>query len=115
MAKSWAVGFYHSARWAQARREAWIRDKGLCIECLKRGRIVPAEIVHHKVPLTPTNISNPAIATDLGNLECVCRECHSRLHGFTTSCTRQGLAFDAYGNLVEVGDDAPTLRLDDSY
>jgi len=43
--------------------------------------MTPAEIVHHKIELTPDNIDNPKITLGFDNLEAVCRECHSSIHG----------------------------------
>ena len=40
----------------------------------------PAAIVHHKIELTPDNISNPDITLGFDNLEAVCRECHAKIH-----------------------------------
>ncbi|MBQ9317421.1 MAG: HNH endonuclease [Atopobiaceae bacterium] len=102
MAKDFSRHIYHSRQWERARDDAWARDHGLCQECAKRGRVTAAEIVHHITELTPLNVGDPAIAYGLDNLECVCRECHSRLHGYTKGCTREGFAFDAYGNLMPV-------------
>ena len=42
--------------------------------------MTPAEIVHHKIELTPDNIDNPLITLDFSNLEAVCRECHAQIH-----------------------------------
>jgi 5-methylcytosine-specific restriction endonuclease McrA len=53
----------------------------LCEDCLAAGRYTPAEIVHHRIELTPENISNPAITMDFSNLKAVCRECHLKEHG----------------------------------
>ena len=52
----------------------------LCERCLRNGLVVPAEIVHHKIELTPNNINNPDITLSYDNLEAVCRECHSDIH-----------------------------------
>ena len=52
----------------------------LCERCLKNGILKPAEIVHHKVELTPDNIDNPNITLGFNNLEAVCRDCHAQIH-----------------------------------
>lgn len=54
---------------------------GLCEDCLANGIYTPAEIVHHKVELTPENIKDPSIALSWSNLKAVCRECHAIEHG----------------------------------
>lgn len=56
------------------------RDARLCVDCLKKNRITPAEEVHHITELTQENINNPAISLNLDNLVCLCRECHQARH-----------------------------------
>lgn len=105
MAKSFSTAFYHSAEWAAAREAALTRDAYLCQHCLKRGRITPATMVHHIVELTPENIGDPRIATDPRNLVSLCDLCHKKAHGWVRDgATREGLAFDADGNLVALQD-----------
>ena len=80
MARDFARAFYHSKVWKQT-REAYFRSRrGLCERCASRGMVVPGEIVHHVVHLTPENISDPAVTLDFGNLELVCRACHAEEH-----------------------------------
>lgn len=54
---------------------------GLCEKCLQLGQITPAEEVHHKVFLTPQNISDPNVTLSFGNLIALCREHHRQAHG----------------------------------
>ena len=68
--------FYHSKEWKKLRTEALERDNYLCVECLKNGKITPADTVHHIKPLRIDQTG----AEDLNNLETVCRACHNRLH-----------------------------------
>lgn len=79
--KEFAQSFYTSRAWANTRAAYRRQVGGLCERCLSRGLIVPGEIVHHKVPITPDNIDNPAITLSFDNLELVCRECHAIEHG----------------------------------
>ena len=51
------------------------RESPLCEVCLQEGRLTPAEMVHHKVPLR-----EGGELLDMGNLVSVCRACHARLH-----------------------------------
>ena len=58
MAKEFARAFYNSKRWKDCRR-AYIAkrisiDGGMCETCHE----VPGYIVHHKIELTPDNISD---------------------------------------------------------
>ena len=79
--QAWAAAFYSSGAWKHVRDLAGKRDHYLCQDCLKAGRVTPAEIVHHIVELTPDNINDPDVALSLDNLVSVCRECHAVRHG----------------------------------
>lgn len=76
--QDWAVSFYSSSAWRSIREAAKKRDRYLCVDCLRAGRITPAEEVHHIIPLTPANINDPTVALNLGNLKSLCRECHKK-------------------------------------
>ena len=92
--RNFAREFYHSAAWLQAREFIFRRDHGLCVRCGS-----PGKIVHHKTPLSPENISNPEIALGAGNLELLCRACHSCEHASSLP-TDPDLMFDADGDIV---------------
>lgn len=80
MAKEFSAAFYKSQQWRKC-RDAFAASKGwLCEECAKKGLIVPGEIVHHRVELTPQNITDPSVTLSWSNLELVCRECHAAIH-----------------------------------
>ena len=81
MAKDFARKFYSSEAWGKCRAGYRKSVGGLCESCLKKGEIIPGEIVHHKIPITPMNIGNPEIVLDWENLELLCRECHAEQHG----------------------------------
>ena len=73
--------FYTSWVWRKCRK-AFAESKGnLCERCLKRGIIEagskdrPLE-VHHKVPLTAENVTDPDVALAWSNLELLCKSCH---------------------------------------
>ena len=69
-------GFYATPEWRRLRD--WYRGRHpLCEECQRQGRVRAAELVHHKV-----EISQGGEPLDVGNLESLCRSCHSRVHGF---------------------------------
>ena len=46
------TGFYNSQAWKDTRRNYKQSVGGLCERCLKKGLYNPAEVVHHKTPLT---------------------------------------------------------------
>ena len=80
MAKEFSAAFYKSQQWRKC-RDAFAASKGwLCEECMKKGLIVPGEIVHHRVELTPQNITDPSVTLAWSNLRLLCRECHAAIH-----------------------------------
>lgn len=117
MTQDFARRFYHSKAWERARRAALDRSHGLCEECIRRGLVRPAAIVHHRVPLTPDNIGDPSVTLGLDNLECVCRDCHAAEHvelgtyGRARPAERPRVAFDEAGNVVRLPEEG---WLDDS-
>ena len=75
MAQEFAEAFYKSAGWRKF-REWYIAGKfGLCEKC---GR--PGKILHHKILLTPFNISDPEITMNPANVEYLCKDCHEAEH-----------------------------------
>ncbi len=79
MAQAFAKAFYKSARWRKC-RAAFVADRlhidgGLCQMC----RAEPGYIVHHKIWLTPDNISDADIALNPQNFLYVCHECHNKI------------------------------------
>ena len=78
--QDFAAKLYNSKAWQRCRDNYKKSVGGLCERCLKNGKFVPAEIVHHKKHLTRRNINNPEIALGFGNLEALCRECHALEH-----------------------------------
>ena len=98
--KEYAKSFYKSHAWKQTREE-YARSVGyLCERCLAKGVYRTGEIVHHKIYLTPDNISDTTISLSWDNLELVCRECHAELH----EARRRRWKVDAAGRVVSRGD-----------
>ena len=77
--KSISHAFYKSKQWSVC-RESYLATHSLCERCLKKGEIVPAEIVHHKIYLTDQNFQDPSIALNHANLEALCMKCHNQEH-----------------------------------
>lgn len=80
MAQDFAKAFYRSQAWASCRDSYISRRQGLCERCLSRGLIRAGKVVHHKVYLTPDNISVPGVALNHDNLELLCQDCHNAEH-----------------------------------
>lgn len=105
MAKEWAKPFYNSSRWRRC-RDTYISsrlaiDGGLCEECRER----PGYIVHHKVLLTPDNISDPDISLNDKLMEYVCKDCHDLFEGHGNSGThiKPVCRFDSQGQPIPLG------------
>lgn len=79
--KKYAESFYKSIAWQNCRNAYIKKVGGLCEDCLKENKITPAEEVHHLVPISPSNISDPNITLNFKNLCALCREHHRRRHG----------------------------------
>ncbi len=71
-----ARDFYQSVAWQAVRRQALVRDHGLCQHCLKEGRITPAETVHHIIEIR----RNWSLRLVLSNLVSLCLACHNKAH-----------------------------------
>ncbi len=100
MAKDYAKAFYSSKAWL-ACRDGYISSvHALCERCLAKERHTPGYIVHHKIPITPENISNPEVTLNWDNLEYMCQECHNHTH-YGTSATRDDVMFENNGDLIE--------------
>lgn len=78
--REFAKSFYRSQAWKVTRKAYLHSVGGLCERCLSRGLIVPAEVVHHKVHLSPDNIEDENITLNWKNLEALCRTCHADEH-----------------------------------
>ena len=78
--QSFAHSFYSSWPWIRCARSYRASRSGLCERCLSKGLIVPGDEVHHKVKLTPENISDPAVSLNWDNLELLCKKCHMEEH-----------------------------------
>lgn len=95
MAKEFAKNFYESKAWKNTRDSIMAEYFFICQKCKSN----PAEIVHHIIWLTPSNINDSSITLGHDNLIPVCRECHAIIHEGKSS-TVDGLYFDEEGNLV---------------
>lgn len=55
-------------------RDLYLSQHPLCEECLKEGRYVPAEEVHHILPVLEGGTHN------VNNLMSLCKSCHTKIH-----------------------------------
>ena len=78
--KEFAEKFYKSKAWQKCRASYAKSVGGLCENCLKKGLIVPGEIVHHKIHVTQETIKDPEVLFSFSNMELLCRNCHAARH-----------------------------------
>lgn len=72
--------FYNSMAWKTTSRAYRQSVGGLCERCMSKGLVNPAEVIHHKIPLTDRNISDLSISLSWDNLQALCRQCHADAH-----------------------------------
>ena len=73
-------GFYNTTIWQNC-RDAYVKSVGgLCERCYENGIIKHGDTVHHKIHLTPDNVSDPSISLNFDNLVLLCRDCHAAAH-----------------------------------
>lgn len=92
MAREFAKTFYNSNVWKETRKAYRKSVGGLCERCRKKGLVRPADIVHHRTPISPENINDPKITLAWSNLEALCFDCHEEEHRGTI--TRYKIAED---------------------
>ena len=78
-APGFADEFYRSHEWRRC-RAAYAKKVIYCERCLKKGLTVPGVEVHHKIRLTPENLTDPSISMNWENLELLCEDCHKEEH-----------------------------------
>lgn len=64
--------FYQSTAWRKL-RAVKLEQEPMCEECLQAGRITPAQMVDHIVP-----INKGGAGLDMDNLQSLCNACHAR-------------------------------------
>ena len=93
--KEFAKGFYCSSAWLECRRAFISSRRGLCERCLENGIYNAGVIVHHRIHLTPLNITDPNVALNWDNLQLLCRDCHAAVHA-----REKRYRFDEYGRCL---------------
>ena len=74
------IAFYSSPAWKNLRKAVLSERGHLCEMCLKKGIIQAATLVHHIVPVTAENVTDPAITLNKDNLMALCENCHAAVH-----------------------------------
>lgn len=99
--QKWAEEFYSSGAWKAVRKQAKKRDHYLCVDCLREGRITPAEEVHHIIALSQANVNDPRISLNLNNLKSLCKLCHKK---YDPKRIPKRYKVDAFGRVVSSKD-----------
>jgi 5-methylcytosine-specific restriction protein A len=63
----------YNAQWRSIRL-AFLHEHPLCENCKQQGKLTPATLVHHDIPLRNGGGNEP------GNLKALCWSCHSEHH-----------------------------------
>lgn len=71
--RGYSAGKRYGRSWKRL-RDRYVHKHPLCERCLKEGRYVTVEEVHHIVPLSEGG------ANDESNLMSLCRSCHEKIH-----------------------------------
>lgn len=73
--------YYGDKRWKDL-RNMYLQEHPLCEECLRYGRVVPGEHVHHKSFFASDDIEEHRWTKllDWNNLKTLCKTCHSNIH-----------------------------------
>ncbi|MDL2254473.1 HNH endonuclease [Ruminococcaceae bacterium OttesenSCG-928-I18] len=70
----------------------------ICERCAERNVLEHADTAHHRVHLSPENISDPEVTLNWENLMGVCRECHAEVHGKT----ERRIRYDEGGRVIKM-------------
>lgn len=68
-----AKAFYNSKEWELLREQALLRDVGICVHCMKNGKITLADMVDHILPIK----FYWEYRLTLDNLQSLCNPCHA--------------------------------------
>ena len=98
--------FYRSAGWRKARAAAIAEARGVCQKCHRRK----GTEVHHIIPVTDSNVDNPAIALGRDNLMVLCKECHDSIRSEDDGGTSQ--SFDESTGDIELHDRSKPSQFD---
>ncbi|WP_057786579.1 HNH endonuclease [Weissella minor] len=68
------TSFYRTKQWVELRKVVLNRDSYLCQYCAVHGRVTPAKVVDHIVPIEYDTDRK----ADVTNLSVICGRCHSK-------------------------------------
>jgi 5-methylcytosine-specific restriction enzyme A len=71
-----SAAFYHSKQWATLRNITMMQANYQCEVCRKQGKLMPADEVHHIIPIAV----DWSKRLDRANLVCLCHKHHMEAH-----------------------------------
>lgn len=66
---------YNNRRWRKVRAFKF-KSNPLCEQCLLKGRVTEAQLIHHIIPIDV----DPNLAYEYDNLMSLCHNCHGEVH-----------------------------------
>ena len=81
----------NSKRWAEVKRQIWVRAGGQCERCKREGYVTAGVDCHHIKPVesAKTEEDMRQLAYDVNNIELLCVPCHIKTHQEMRSHTRE--------------------------
>lgn len=70
---------YNTTEWRKL-RESYLKQHPVCEECLNKGKVTPAEDIHHRITPFKNGECNKALFLDYNNLQALCKRCHAEHH-----------------------------------
>ena len=70
---------YQNKKWRKM-RDTYMHEHPICADCLAKGKITPAEDIHHIVSPFRGGEVNYNLLLDYNNLVSLCKECHAARH-----------------------------------
>ena len=70
------MNFYNTKKWKEKRLKILRRDKYICVECKRYGKITEATTFHHIYPYE----LYPELRLNTNNLISLCEKCHNEMH-----------------------------------
>jgi hypothetical protein len=80
MAEEWARTLYLSRAWVELRQRLILQRGPVCEQCGAVVADTSGLVGHHKVALTPQNVTDPTITLNPDNVELICLKCHNAKH-----------------------------------
>lgn len=70
---------YNNTAWRKM-RDTYMKEHPICEECLKKGKVTPAEDIHHRKSPFRGGEVNYGLLLDYDNLMALCKDCHGEIH-----------------------------------